>query len=396
LTLGAAGLAEEFLAREVRPRFSRALEASRQRGEAYLANHSLGRMPDAAAARVASGLEAWLDPGSAWEAWTAEADRFRANVARLLGVGDPSRVVPKTSAGQGLRAVLNSFPQGRPVRVLSTTEEFDSLDWIMRRYREAGRAEVEAVPPEPGHGVPLLAPGRVVERLKEGFDLLVLSHVYFRTGQVWPDLAGTVAEARASGTRVLVDMYHSAGVLPIHFDAWEVDFAVGGSYKYLRGGPGACFLAVSPSCAALGAETLDTGWFAQSDPMAFDPKRADPAPGGDAWLESTPPVLAPYQANPGIELSLSLDVAGLRAHSLALQADWREAMRRAGLSPYEPADPEAFGAFSLVLRDDAPGFVSALAARGVVVDARGPIVRFCPDVLNSPEELERAARSLKA
>src|SRR4051812_15741142 len=221
--------------------------------------------------------------GEAWDLWIAKRDEWRALTAKLINAPSPDCIVPKTSAGQGLRAVLNSFT-ARP-RVLTTNAEFDSLDFILRVYREKGRIELKVLPFESFR--------------PEGCELVVISTVAFRTGAILPNLRDTVAKARSLGACVLLDVYPHAGVLPLDLAALDVDFAVGGSYKYLRGGPGACWLYVHPRHHAL--RTLDTGWFAKKDPFAYQrpqlPNRAPQyAAGGDAWLESTPPVLAPCQA----------------------------------------------------------------------------------------------------
>ena len=84
------------------------------------------------------------------------------------------------------------------------------------------------------------------EAVRAGADLIVVSHVLFNTGQLLPELKALVAAAHAQGARVLLDVYHSLGVLPVDVAALDVDFAVGGSYKYLRGGPGACYLYIHP------------------------------------------------------------------------------------------------------------------------------------------------------
>jgi kynureninase len=370
------------------------MESSRRRGEAYFANHSLGRMPDAVRANVARALDAWADPERAWRVWAEENDKFRGLVAQLIGVSDPKQVVPKSSAGQGLRAVLNSFPADRPVRVVATTEEFDSLDFVLRRYTELGRAEVGWVGPARSEsGVPLIDPAALAEAA-QGADLLVFSHVYFATGQVVPNVPELVEAAHSAGALVLCDTYHSFCALDVRFDAWGLDFAVGGCYKYARGGAGACWLAVAERHT--GRRTADTGWFAKHDPMAFERGSARAAEGGDSWLESTPPVLAAFQATPGLEVAQSLGTGSLRAHSLEVQSRWRSMLDERGVGCFHPARPEEFGAFSLVPDDDAARLCAMLAERGVVADARGRFARFCPDVLTTDADVEQAVAALAA
>jgi kynureninase len=385
--LGNEPLDESVVKRHVAPLFSRVLARNRER--IYLANHSLGRPLDAMEDDVREALAAWYrDVGGAWAAWDAEMQAYRARLAQLLGASSPDRVVPKTSAGQGLRAVLNAF-DGVP-RVVATRGEFDSLDLILREYARRGRIALSLVEPRDDG---TFAADDVERAIGEACDLVVLSSAMFQTGQLLPDVPGIVARARRAGARVLLDVYHSLGVVPMDVEGLGVDFAVGGSYKYLRGGPGACFLYVSQSVLDAGVRTLDIGWFAKERP--FDYERPDPprlAAGGDAWLESTPPVLAWYQARAGQCFTIAVGVARLREHSLRLQRALVDALEARGIAAI--GGTEDRGAFVVVRRPDARAVAAALKARGVDADARGPWLRLCPDVLTTADEIERAATVL--
>lgn len=367
-------ITEQALARRIWPLFLRT--RTEYRG-IYLANHSLGRPPDRAAEDVRRALDAWYrDLDGAWDAWFAAREQFRALTARLVGAPRPDCIVPKASAGQGLRAVLAALP-GRP-RVLATDGEFDSLDFILRVWREQGRIELR------------VAPWREL-RLAD-VDLLVVSTVQYRTGEVVEDLPALVRAAHAAGALVLLDVYHHAGALPLDLAALDADFAVGGSYKYTRGGPGAAWLYVRPGLIET-LRTPDTGWFAKDAPFAY--ARPEPprfAAGGDAWLESTPAVLAPVQALAGLELTLALGAERLRAYSLQQKQRLAELLAAHGVAA-EGAG-ESFGAFLTVRHAEAPRLAAALARRGVATDARGERLRLCPDILNPQAELEAAARAL--
>jgi kynureninase len=368
--MSAPSLDEAFLAREVRPRFSKVLS----RGEIYLANHSLGRPPDRVAEDVQAALDRWYrDMDGAWEAWLEARERHRRLTAQLIGAPSADCVVPKTSAGQGLRAVLNSFAF-KP-RVLASDAEFDSLDFILRVYRQRGRIDL-AIAPFDGFRF-------------EKCDLVVLSTVAFRNGKVFPSLADLVRQAHEAQALVLLDVYHHAGVVPLDLGALDADFAVGGSYKYLRGGPGACWLYVHPRHHR--RVTLDTGWFAKKDVFAYErPEPPQFAPGGDAWLESTPPVLSPFQALAGLEFTLEMGVERLRAHNL------RQKRLLAELLPSRlQGAGETHGAFVTLVHPDAVALSQKLKARGVKVDARGENLRLCPDLLNTDDELRRAAAVLQ-
>jgi len=354
-------LDEDWLRASVWPRFSRVL----QRKEIYLANHSLGRPPDRMAEDLRGAIDAWYrDLDGAWNFWMEGREAFRALTAKLLHV-EPGRIVPKTSAGQGLRAVLNALP-GRP-RVLTSDAEFDSLDFILRVYRDKDRIELKALP---------------FDAFKfEDCDLVVVSTVAFRNGKPFEGVRELVKTAHAKGAKVLLDVYHHAGVLPLDLAALDADFAVGGSYKYLRGGPGACWLYLHPRHHAL--RTLDTGWFAKKDVFGYArPEPPQFAPGGDAWLESTPPVLAPFQALAGLELTLELGVERIREHSES---------HKALLKSLLPVEDHG-GAFVVLRHPGAAALAAELEREGVKGDARGEYLRLCPDYLNSRAELEYAAQ----
>ncbi len=300
-------LTEETLRREAWPLFSRILQRSAK--SIYLANHSLGRPLDRTAADIAAGVDAWYSAmNDAWDPWMAARDQFRSLTAQLLNAPRADCIVPKTAAGQGLRAVLNALP-GKP-RVVATEGEFDSLDFILRVYRDKGRIDLALVPSrEDGR----FYPEDIARAMSKGADLLVVSSVMFRTGQVLAGLPALVAQAHEAGAKALVDVYHGAGVVPTDVQAIGADFAVGGSYKYLRGGPGACWLYVRPDHLDT-LRTLDTGWFAKQDVFAY--QRPEPpafAPGGEGWNESTPPVLTPYQALAGLEFTLAIGCAPIRS-----------------------------------------------------------------------------------
>jgi kynureninase len=192
---------------------------------------------------------------------------------------------------------------------------------------------------------------------------------------------------------VLLDVYHSLGVFPIDVAALDVDFAVGGSYKYLRGGPGACFLYLAPRHLDTRLATLDTGWFAKEAPFTY--ARPDPpryAAGGDAWLESTPAVLPFYQARAGQRFTQAIGVARLRAYSLQLQQRLVSLLVEHGLAAQGGTADR--GAFVAVRHRSALALSAELRSHGIVTDARGEWLRLCPDVLTTEAEIVATATAL--
>jgi kynureninase len=233
----------------------------------------------------------------------------------------------------------------------------------------------------------------LLEALGDEPGLIVVSMVMFGSGQVVTGLDRMIAQAHARGARVLLDLYHAVGVLPLDMAALGADFAIGGSYKYLRGGTGACWLYLHPRHLDGSLVPLDTGWFAKRDPFSYE--RHDPprfGPGGDAFLESTPPILPVYQARAGQELMLALGVSRLRAYSLAQQRMLVSELEALGVSAV--GGREDHGAFVVVSHPEAPALAKRLKTMGVNTDARGTSLRLCPDLLNTGEELRKAARCL--
>ncbi|MDX9910794.1 MAG: aminotransferase class V-fold PLP-dependent enzyme [Phycisphaerales bacterium] len=415
--LGEGPLTDDALARHVRPLFSRVLK----RPGIYLANHSLGRPLDCMADDVRGALDDWYTQlDDAWGPWMDAIARFRTLVASLIGLPDAQCIAPKTSAGQGLRAVLSALAakhNGRPLNIIATTGEFDSIDFILREHHRLGRARLSWVPPRDSGLFDARDIAHAITSASSTAppDLVVCSMVVFSTGQLLTDLPLVRAAADKAGALWLLDLYHAAGAMPLDLTELAPDFAIGGSYKYLRGGPGACWLALHPRVLERSdLTTLDTGWFAKDKPFDFAPgEHARRAQGGDAWLESTPPVLTVFQALAGMELALAITPARLRAHNLAQQEYLRDALRARSVPAWSF---EPHGAYTLVpvnpsARDDpwqqphhprdAKSIASELARRGVITDARlAPngvgVVRLCPDILTTRQEMDRAAETLSA
>jgi kynureninase len=275
-------------------------------------------------------------------------------------------------------------------RVVATRGEFDSLDVILREYARRGRIALAFVEPRDDGRY---AEEDIVARVRGGCDLLVVSEVIFNTGQRLTGLRSIVNAAQAAGARVLVDVYHAVGALPVDIAATDADFAVGGSYKYLRGGPGAAFLYLHPRHLDGHLRTLDIGWFAKRDRFTY--QRPEPPllePGGDAFLESTPPVLTYYQARAGPVLVQARGAERLRAYSLGQLRHLVDGLRGAGFDVRGGTDDH--GAFATVRHDEAEALATALRESGIAVDARGPWLRLCPDVVTTRAELDVAVERL--
>jgi kynureninase len=341
---------------------------------------------------VAEATSAWYsEMGEAWDVWLGERQAFRTRIATLIGAPRADCIIPKTSAGQGLRTVLNALP-GKP-RVISTRGEFDSIDVILKQYSALERIDLQWAEPD-GNGDFSIEPVMDAVNHGDGADLVVISQVMFMTGQIVKDLDALAQVCHQRGTRLLVDSYHAVGVIPVGVVQLGADFVIGGSYKYLRGGPGACFLYIAPRVLDGSLRPLDIGWFANATPFGY--QRPEPpvlAHGGDGFLESTPPVLTWYQARSGLEFTLAMGVERLRAYSLKQLDALRRYLTSAGIHTVKGGD-EGHGAFLAIRLAKAMELPAQLEGEGIICDARGEWLRFCPDCLTRDEDLRRAAAAL--
>jgi kynureninase len=385
--LGLGPLTEDALRRYVHPLFSRTLAAP----GIYLANHSLGRPLDQTEDDLREGFHHWQSKlHEAWAPWQEEEQQHRARIAQVIGAPRPDCIVPKVSAGQGLRTVLNALPHGSSdaPSVLSTSAEFDSVDVILKQYAAVGRIRLKTVSCHSADGGMDLA--ALFNAISSSVDLVIVSQVLFTSGQVLPDLGRIVGACHSSGARLLVDAYHAIGVFPVNVATMRADFVIGGSYKYLRGGPGAAFLYISPAALNSNLQPIDIGWFAQEKPFLYD--RPDPprfAPGGDAFFESTPPVLTYYQARAGQQLTLALGVDRIRAYALDRLSRLKRYLADAGI-PALGADNQ-HGAFLTIEHPEAISLVDRLEHRGITTDARGRYLRLSPDYLTTDTQMREAA-----
>ncbi len=209
----------------------------------------------------------------------------------------------------------------------------------------------------------------------DGVDVVLRSLVDYRTAEL-ADLAGETERARAAGAVTVWDLSHAAGVLELDLPAAGVDLAVGCTYKFLNGGPGA------PAFVYLSTRVHDRviqpiwGWFAQSDQFAME-RPFDPRPGVGRMLNGTPPVLGLTAAREGIRLTVEAGIGAVAEKARGLTGFGIDVADRFGLDVVTPRDPMRRGGHVAIRRADARALHDALNERKVVIDRRDPdILRF--------------------
>jgi len=208
--------------------------------------------------------------------------------------------------------------------------------------------------------------------LGDDVAVVLLSHVDYRTGRLH-DMAAITELVHRHGALMVWDLCHTVGALPIELDACEADFAVGCTYKYLNGGPGSPAFLYAARRHEDATQPL-TGWFGHADPFAFTPGYA-PAADIGRFLTGTPPLLSFAGLQASLDLWAKVDLAALRAKSLALTGLFIELT--AGLDLVTPREETKRGSQVALRHPDGYPIVQALIDRGVIGDFRAPdIMRF--------------------
>lgn len=339
----------------------------------YLDGNSLGALPRATAARVASVvsdewghalIRAWSDHD-----WIGMPLRIGEKIGRLTGAAPQSTVVAD-STSVNLFKLLSAALKLRPGRTVILTESgnFPTDLYIAQGLTTLlGRDHVLRPVDDP------------VAELGPDVAVLMLTHVNYRTGAMH-DIGAVTRAAHAHGVLVLWDLSHSVGAVPLQLAADDVDFAAGCGYKYLNGGPGApAFLFVAPRLQADLRMPL-TGWLGHAEPFAF---AADyqPAAGIARAIVGTPPVLSLAALEVGVDLLTDVPMAALREKSLQLTGLFMDLVAQEcagyGFRALTPREPGGRG--SQVSFEHAEGYAitQALIARGVIGDFRAPdVLRF--------------------
>jgi kynureninase len=353
----------------------------------YLVSHSLGAMPRRAAASLQEYADTWAARGvRAWHEGWWEMGRVMGDLlAPIIGASPGSvSMHQNVTVAQGI--VGSSFAyDGRRRRIVLSDLDFPTNIYLYGGFRRCG-AEVVVVP---SHDRVRGDLERLIDAIDERTVLVSLSLVLFRSSAL-QDAAAVIARAHHAGARVVLDIYQAAGIIPVDVQALGADFAVGGSVKWLCGGPGAGYLYVRPDLAATIEPGL-VGWAAHAEPFAFEAAPIRYAGPPERFQTGTPNVPALYAARAGYEIVREIGVGAIRARSLALTRRMIEQARAAGLPLNTPeADHQRAGAIIIDVPDPAR-VADELIRRNVIVDARpGAGVRMAPHFYNTEAEVDHA------
>ena len=340
----------------------------------YLDGNSLGRLPRSTVNRLAHVVTEEWGRGliRSWPSWIEQSRRVGDLVGVLIGAG-PGEVVVSDSTTVNLYKLAAAALAARPDRstVLSSADEFPTDRYVLQGLCAAGGLTLRDAPADLDTGVSLAA---VREALDPSVALVVLSQVAYRSGAL-ADLRGITAAAHEVGALVLWDLSHSGGSVPVGLADAGVDLAVGCTYKYLNGGPGApAYLYVATGLQAELRQPIQ-GWFGAADQFAMGPSYV-PAAGIDRFLVGTPPVLGLAAVEEGVSMLAEAGIERLRDKGVALTS-LLVALADRWLAPLgfrlaSPRAPELRGSHVCLEHPEAWQVCQALLDRGVVPDYRTP------------------------
>jgi kynureninase len=353
----------------------------------YLVSHSLGAMPRGAEKRLKAYTDTWSSRGvRAWaEGWWRMPLTVGDEVGRIIGA-PPGSVVMHQNVSVCQALILSCFDfSGRRNRIVYEALNFPSVMYVYEAHRALG-AEVVTVPSDDGISVGL---ERFLATIDERTLLVPLSHVIFKSAFI-QDVSAIVRRAHDVGALVVADLYQSAGTVPVDVAAWDVDFATGGSVKWLCGGPGAGYLYVAPRLRSQLSPRL-TGWMAHRAPFAFEAGAIEYADDATRFLHGTPAVPALYAAQAGYEIVTAAGIEAIRAKSVRQVQSLIDLAREHGFRPHAPERPEQRGGMVILDVPHGQAVTRELLRREVIVDFRpGAGIRFSPHFYTTDEEIRRA------
>jgi kynureninase len=357
----------------------------------YLVSHSLGAMPRRTADYLQQYADMWSSRGvRAWyEGWWDIGRETGNLLGPILGV--PKNAISmhqNVTVAQGIVGSCFAY-DGPRRRIVMTDLEFPSNHYLYEGFRKYG-AEIVYVP---SPDTTRIDTQRLLDAIDERTILVPLSLVLFKSAYI-TDARAVIEKAHRVGAHVVLDVYQAAGTVPMNLDAWGADFAVGGSVKWLCGGPGVGYLYVRPDLA-LTLQPGFIGWAAHEAPFEFATGAVRYASAPERFQSGTPNVPSLYAARAGYEIVAEIGVEAIRRRSLLLTRRLMDAASKAGFRINTPSRDEERGGSVIIDAPNGAVVADELIRRGVIVDHRpGAGIRMAPHFYNTEAEIDHAMHTL--
>jgi kynureninase len=350
----------------------------------YLVSHSLGAMPRQVYDSLQNYADTWGGRGvRAWgEAWWDLNGAVGDKVGRIINA-PPKTVSMHENLSIALSILLSALPfDTRRPKVIVDDMIFPTDFYVLTQMLPP-EVELHVVRSRDGMTVPT---EDLLAAIDERTALVVVNQVLFRSGYIMP-AADIITRAHAVGAQVLLDAYHSVGIIPVDVTALEVDYLIGGTLKWVCGGPGGVFMYVRPDLLPT-LQPKITGWFAHKRPFAFEVDRIEWRDDAYRMLNGTFGVASLYAIQPGIDTIAAVGVEQIRAKSQRQTALLIELAQAAGFEVRTPLNPAERGGMVTIVPDHAYEVSRALLERNILIDYRENAgIRVAPHFYNSDDEV---------
>ena len=353
-------------------------------GATYLVSHSMGAPPLASRDSLERYWTAWATDGpEAWGAWLPELGEIAAGIAALLGAA-PNTVslVPNVSLGQAAIASALTFTPDRDGVVMEALQ-FPTVTYVWSAWQKYG-ARIVTVPSDDGR---TMSTDRICSAIDERTAVVALSHAAYVSGSLL-EIDAIQARCHEVGAIFVLDTYQTTGIVPLDVSAQGIDVVVGGSHKWLCGGPGCGFLYVRPGLRDRLAPAL-TGWMAHAEPFAFAAAPITLARDTHRYNTGTPTMLGYLVARAGHDAIAEIGVPAIRAHNARLTTRIIEAALDRGFTIPTPLEPERRTGWIGIDFPGADRATQALIDRRIFIDYRpGCGMRVGPHFYSTDEDID--------
>jgi selenocysteine lyase/cysteine desulfurase len=348
------------------------------RNSVYLNSCSQGALSDAVRASFEDYLASWDQYGSPWDIWVERYEQARTVFAGFLGA-QPDDVAVLPSASAGINSIASALSFSERKKVVLGVFDFPTMGhvWLSQRSRGAEIKFVEALGDRlPGE--------QYLNAIDRETVIVPVAGICFMNG--WrAEIKKIVSYAHAQGALVMLDDYQDCGTRAVDVKDLGVDIYVSGTLKYLLGPPGTAMMYVRPELIEKLTPTI-SGWFAQSNPFAFDVRNLDLSPSGRKFETGTPTIPSIYGASEGVRLLQSIGLENVSSHIAHLTATTLDRAKQMGIQTKTPAD--SVGPLVVLRSKDAAGLVSKLAKRKINVSNRMDGLRVAFHVYNTIEDID--------
>ncbi|HUU36586.1 MAG TPA: aminotransferase class V-fold PLP-dependent enzyme [Candidatus Desulfaltia sp.] len=337
---------------------------------------------------IAEYLDDWNENGMNWEKWMADVSASKEEFARLINCR-PGEVSMHASASQAITSVASSFDySGKRNKIVVTEADFPTVIFIWKACRRLG-IDLEIVPVVNGE----IDPASYEKFIDERTLIACIPQVYYQNG-FKQDIALIAGIAHKKGSLIFVDAYQALGTEPVDAKAMDIDILVSGNLKYLLGMPGSAYLYVKEELIP-GMNPTATGWLGQEDPFAFNIHDFRYANDGRRFDTGTPAVVTACAAREGMRILNEVGVAQIKLWIDELSRYALRELAGRGFETTSPHDIAKKGAITSIPVPSPQTVETELKERGILVSARGPVIRLAHHFFVTPEDIDRALDSLE-